>query len=35
VPTPFDRVVARARPWLEALSDGAPTALLPFSLEIH
>ena len=35
VPTPLDGVVARARPWLRALADGAPAALLPFSLEIH
>jgi protease-4 len=34
-PTPLDSVVARARPWLRALADGAPAALLPFSLEIH
>jgi protease-4 len=35
VATPLDDVVARARPWLQALADGAPAALLPFSLEIH
>jgi protease-4 len=33
--TPLDRLLVRARPWLDALADGAPTALLPFSLEIR
>jgi protease-4 len=34
-PTPLDRVLARARPWLRAVADGTPAALLPFSLEIR
>jgi len=35
VATPLDAVISRARPWLQALADGSPTALLPFWLEIH
>lgn len=32
---PVPDALRRARPWLEALSDGAPSALLPVSLEIQ
>jgi protease-4 len=35
LPKPLDQVAARVRPWLDALADGAPAALLPFSLEIR
>jgi protease-4 len=32
---PLPDAVRRARPWLEALDDGTPAALLPFALEIR
>jgi len=32
---PVSAALRRARPWLQAAGDGAPTALLPFHLEIH
>lgn len=32
---PIPRALLRARPWLEALSEGRPLAMLPFALEIH
>jgi ClpP class serine protease len=32
---PLPDALRRAQPWLEALRDGTPAALLPFTLEIR